>query len=139
METLPSKNKKEGNNTKSIRSIFTGFRGKCPACGRGNLFASYLKVVDKCEVCGEELYHHRADDAPPYFTIFVVGHVIVGGVLLSEKLFAPEVWVHLSIWIPLTIILSLWLLPIFKGGLICLQWALKMHGFGPDNNPNLDR
>ena len=119
---------------RSLASILITLRGKCPACSHGNLYSSYLKVVNKCTYCGEELYHHRADDAPPYFTIFVVGHIIVGGILITEKLFAPETWVHLSIWIPLTIILSLWLLPIFKGALIGLQWALRMHGFGSNKN-----
>lgn len=115
-------------------AIFRALRGKCPACDRGKLFSSYLKVADKCSNCGEELFHHRADDAPPYFTIFIVGHLIVGGVLLSEKIFAPETWVHLTIWIPLTIVLSLWLLPLSKGALIGLQWVLRMHGFGGDKN-----
>ncbi|MFM7085277.1 MAG: DUF983 domain-containing protein [Hyphomicrobium sp.] len=119
---------------RSLSVIFTGLRGKCPACEKGKLYSRYLKVVDKCSNCGEELFHHRADDAPPYFTIFIVGHLIVGGVLLCEKMFAPEVWVHMTLWIPLTIVLSLWLLPLVKGALVGLQWALRMHGFGTDND-----
>lgn len=123
-----------GNNRKIFGSILTGFRGKCPACHRGPLYTSYLKVRDTCEYCEEELHHHRADDAPPYFTIFVVGHFIVGGVLLTEKFIAPDTWVHLSVWIPLTILLSLWFLPLVKGALIGLQWALRLHGFGEEKD-----
>ena len=32
----------------------------------------FLKVIDHCSVCGEEFYHHRADDFPAYIVIFVV-------------------------------------------------------------------
>lgn len=107
-----------------------GAQGKCPACGNAALFTRYLEVADRCPSCGEELYHHRADDAPPYFTILIVGHLIVGGVMMVEDYFHPDYWLHLLMWIPLTIGLSLWLLPKVKGALVGLQWALRMHGFG---------
>ena len=70
-----------------------------------------------------------ADDAPPYFTIVIVGHFVVGGVLALEKAFAPSMWLHSLIWLPLTVVASMWLLPRVKGALIGLQWALYMHGF----------
>ena len=94
------------------------------------MFGKFLKVADACDHCGEELHHQRADDAPPYFTMFIVGHVVVGGLLVVEKKFHPETWVQLAIWLPLTVGLSLWLLPRIKGALIGLQWAWRMHGFG---------
>jgi uncharacterized protein (DUF983 family) len=122
------------------QAVVNGLRCKCPACGTGQLYSSYLKVVPVCESCGEELHHQRADDAPPYFTMFIVGHIVIGGVLILEKSLAPATWIHLVIWLPLTVLLSLWLLPKVKGGLIGLQWALRMHGFGghsdePDPEP----
>ena len=60
----------------------------------------------------------------------ITAHVVVGGVLVLEKLYAPPTWVQLAIWTPVLILLSLWLLPRIKGALIGYQWALKMHGFG---------
>ncbi|MEZ5900480.1 MAG: DUF983 domain-containing protein [Hyphomicrobiaceae bacterium] len=107
-----------------------GWRQKCPACGTGAMYRSYLKVNDTCPSCGEELYHQRADDAPPYFTMFITGHVIVGGILATEQAFAPPTWVQLAIWLPALVLLSLWLLPRVKGALIGYQWANRMHGFG---------
>lgn len=111
-------------------ALLRGWRQRCPACGEGALYRKYLKVVDVCPVCGEELHHQRADDAPPYFTMVIVGHVVVGGVLALERAVAPPSWVHMVLWLPLTMILSLALLPRVKGALIGLQWALRMHGFG---------
>ena len=105
-------------------------RGCCPNCGEGKMFRSYLKVNDACPHCGEELFHQRADDAPPYMTIFVVGHIIGTFMILVEEYWpdAP-IWLHAMVWPTITLILSLWLLPIIKGGLIGHQWALRMHGF----------
>ena len=113
------------------RSLRRGFAGRCPACGRGALFRSYLKVVDHCQACGEDLSHQRADDAPAYFTIAIVGHFIVGGVLASE-LVAPDTpfWIPALIWSALALGSSLILLPRIKGAMIGLQWANRMHGFG---------
>jgi uncharacterized protein (DUF983 family) len=117
------------------QSIKRGARGKCPRCGVGKMFSGYLKVNDHCPACGEELFHQRADDAPPYMTILVVGHLIGAGILTVEEISPalPLVY-HMITWPLLTLILCLTLLPVFKGGLIGLQWALRMHGFG--NEPN---
>lgn len=111
-------------------SMLRGFKLKCPACGEGRMFGAYLKVNDVCPKCGEELHHHRADDAPPYFTILIVAHIVGAGILWLEQTYAPPTWVHWMIWGPLLLVLSLGLLPRIKGALIGLQWALRMHGFG---------
>jgi uncharacterized protein (DUF983 family) len=105
-----------------------GFVGRCPNCGVGGLFRAYLKVNPVCPMCGEELHHQRADDAPPYFTILVVGHIVGAGIVASDD--ALPIWVHMLIWPALTVALCLALLPRFKGALIGLQWANRMHGFG---------
>ncbi|MFM1816875.1 MAG: hypothetical protein RLZ98_3570 [Pseudomonadota bacterium] len=107
-----------------------GFARRCPACGEGRLYAGFLAVNAQCPACGEELHHHRADDAPPYFVMLLVGHVIVAGVLALEQSMAPAEWVHLVLWLPLTLLLSLWLLPRVKGMIVAIQWANRMHGFG---------
>ncbi len=112
-----------------------GLACACPSCGKGRIYGKFLKVNPVCSVCGTELHHQRADDAPPYFTMFIVGHIIVGGVLAVERAFAPATWVHMALWLPLTVILSLVLLPMVKGALIGLQWALRMHGFGGGADP----
>jgi uncharacterized protein (DUF983 family) len=106
----------------------------CPACGARTLYTSYLKVADACASCGEALHHHRADDAPPYFTIFIVGHIVLAGAMSLENAYEPSTLVHAAIWLPLTLALSLLLLPRIKGALVALQWALRMHGFGSDTD-----
>jgi len=114
------------------QSLLRGSFLKCPACGTGGLFRRYLKVVDDCTHCGESLHHHRADDAPAYFTIVIVGHVVVSLVLAVEMAYRPPMWLHAAVWLPLTVVMALALLAPIKGILVALQWALLMHGFDPD-------
>jgi uncharacterized protein (DUF983 family) len=111
-------------------ALKTGFRMRCPACSEGHMFYRFLKVSDCCPHCGEELHHHRADDAPPYFTILVVAHVI-GALMLfvEEHNDALDIRIHMVLWPVLTLLLVFWLLPRFKGALVAYQWALRMHGF----------
>ena len=96
------------------------------------MFRSYLKTVDACDNCGEELHHHRADDAPPYFTIMIVGHLIIPVVLSIEMAYQPPMTLQFAFWLPVALILSAVTLGPVKGALVGLQWALRMHGFGPD-------
>lgn len=107
-----------------------GWRQTCPSCGMGRLYGKYLKVNDACPKCSTELYHQRADDAPPYFVMTITAHIVVGGILVLERLYSPPTWVQLAVWLPALVLLSLWLLPRVKGTLIGYQWALRMHGFG---------
>jgi uncharacterized protein (DUF983 family) len=119
-----------------LKSILRGASLSCPKCGRRTLFSSYLKTPRLCASCGEELFHHRADDAPPYFTIFIVGHIIVSLLITVELLYEPPLWLHFAIWLPLTAILTLALLPVVKGAIIGLQWSLRMHGFDGSGSSN---
>jgi uncharacterized protein (DUF983 family) len=116
------------------RSIMRGMLNRCPACGVGKLFRAFLKPVDHCAACGEAMYHQRADDLPPYLVIFVIGHVVIGGFMLTDMAFVLPVWAHLAIWAPITIITALVSIQPIKGGVIGLQWALRMHGFGGDDD-----
>jgi len=129
-QMFESVEQKPKNDRDVWQALIRGLRCRCPACGEGKIFNKYLKVNPTCPACGEELHHQRADDAPPYVTIFIVGHVIGTGMLITEEYWpdAP-MWLHMATWPILTVLLSLWLLPCIKGGLIAYQWALRMHGF----------
>jgi len=134
-KSLVPANQHDGRSTGPrplLQSILRGARLKCPACGAGAIFHRYLKVSDDCPHCGEALHHQRADDAPPYFTIVIVGHVVVGLVLAVEMAYRPPLWLHAALWLPLTVILALVVLAPVKGALVGLQWALLMHGFDPE-------
>jgi uncharacterized protein (DUF983 family) len=110
-----------------------GFRGRCPRCGQGKLFRAFLKVDDHCSVCQLDFTPHRADDLPAYLVIVIVGHIVVPTILWIETDYSPSVPLQLSIYLPLTLILSLALLQPVKGAVVAIQWALRMHGFDEQN------
>ena len=119
-------------------ALIRGFRGQCPNCGRGRMFRKFLKVADRCTVCGEDLHHQRADDAPAYFVIMIVGHIVVPIVLAVELAFAPPYWVHVALWLPLLLGLSLALLQPVKGAIVGWQWSHRMHGFNPHDTEDTE-
>ncbi|MBW7920896.1 MAG: DUF983 domain-containing protein [Rubellimicrobium sp.] len=106
-----------------------GFRRRCPACGQGPLFKGYLKVVDECTVCREDLTPQRADDGPAYLTVLVVGHILAVLLHFGWKWFRPDPFVFAAIMAITAVGLSLWLLPRFKGMIVGIQWSKRMHGF----------
>jgi uncharacterized protein (DUF983 family) len=118
-----------GSQISLLAALGRGFRCKCPACGKGPLFARFLKIAPACSACGEEMHHHRADDFPAYLVILIVGHIIVPSQLFTEQYLEPPIWVHLAIWLPLTLVMTLGLLQPIKGVIVALQWHMGMHGF----------
>lgn len=112
------------------RSMWRGYRGKCPNCGSGPLLRSYLKVRDHCPVCREDLSHQRADDGPAYLTILIVGHLMAPLLHIVFVTWRPEPLVLFTIFAVGCLTLSLYLLPRLKGAIVAIQWARLMHGFG---------
>lgn len=101
-----------------------GWRGRCPRCGEGQLFGRYLKMRSHCTACGQAFEPYRADDAPAYFTILIVGHIVVPLVLAFERwAVEPPLWLHALLWLPLSLVLALLLLPRIKGAVIALLWT----------------
>ena len=114
------------------RAALRGALCRCPHCGQGKMFRAYLKVVDHCDACGEQLNLHRADDFPPYIAIMIVGHLLVAVMLHMEMVWHVNPLTYLYTMVPLAIILPLAILPSIKGAIVGFQWANRMHGFGPD-------
>ncbi|MEL6112356.1 MAG: DUF983 domain-containing protein [Pseudomonadota bacterium] len=115
-----------------VRALGRGFAKRCPRCGRGTLFSGFLTNAVQCSTCGLDFTGHRADDAPPYVTIMIVGHLIVPLALLFRQLFEPALWIQFALWTPLILIATIWLMPRSKGAMIGIQWANEMHGFARD-------
>jgi uncharacterized protein (DUF983 family) len=111
-------------------AISNGIRCRCPRCGKGKLFRSYLKVANHCEYCGLDFTHHRADDLPAYIAITIVGHILVVGLVHFQMVGAEIAPMGLlALLVLLAIVLPLAMLPSIKGAVVGLQWAQRMHGF----------
>ncbi|OAM77392.1 DUF983 domain-containing protein [Devosia elaeis] len=116
------------------RAMWRGTLCRCPHCGQGKMFRAYLKVADACNVCGEELNHHRADDFPPYIAITIVGHIIIFLMLHMDMAYRVEPITYIWTMVPLAIVMPLAILPSIKGSIVGLQWANRMYGFGPSRS-----
>ena len=116
-----------------VQTLVRGLRGRCPCCGEGRIFRAFLKVAPECTVCHAPLGRIRADDLPPYLTIFLVGHVIVISMLILEQAYAPPLWVHTAIWVPLTLALTFGLMQPMKGVVVALMVKLGMFGDQPES------
>jgi uncharacterized protein (DUF983 family) len=106
-----------------LRGLKFGLQRKCPNCGRGHLFEGYLKVRPTCDVCGHNNGGYRADDAPPYFTILIVGHLIVAPLLAFGFIISWPAERVLAVTLPALVILTLIILPLVKGAVLGFSWA----------------
>lgn len=101
-----------------------GLSCRCPRCGIGPLFTGPFSLVicTTCTNCGLDYTFIDSGDGPAVFAIMLLGFVMVGAALFLEFRFSPPLWVHVAIWTPITIIISLGLLRPLKGLLIALQF-----------------
>lgn len=96
---------------------------RCPECGQGRLFKRFLKIADSCDSCGTDNTRYPSDDAPPYLTVVIVGHVILPLAILSYEAWLPFMWLNLGIWVVLAVLMTLAMLPFVKGAVVGFAWA----------------
>jgi uncharacterized protein (DUF983 family) len=107
-------------------ALLRGIKGTCPACGKTKLFRGYLRLADDCTSCGVPLGQIRADDLPPYLTIFVVAHIVVPLMLVVDRAYGLSDLVQAAIWLPVTTLLCLGLLRPIKGAAVALMLRLDL-------------
>ena len=121
------------------RAMKRGLRLRCPSCGRAPLYRSYLKVEPVCPACGAENGEHRVDDAAAYFTVLIVGHVVVAPMLAFEVLWDASLALVLAITLPMVGLVALGALPFVKGAIVGLLSAharrAKAEAVRPPNAP----
>lgn len=89
------------------------------------MFSGFLKVADRCDACGLDYSAEDAGDGPAVFIIFLVGLIVVPLALVLELAAAPPIWLHLILWLPLSLALCLVFLRPFKATLFALQHRHK--------------
>lgn len=114
-----------------LPALWRGARRQCPSCGDGRLFDGYLKVRPVCASCGHENGRYRADDAPPYFTILLVGHLVVAPMLAFPFIWKAPALLVMALTVPVLVIVTLALLPRVKGAVIGFHCALASAGDEP--------
>jgi uncharacterized protein (DUF983 family) len=105
--------------------VASALRGRCPRCGEGQLYHGYLSLRARCDVCGLDYNFVDSGDGPAVFIILIAGFLIVFSALLVEIAFEPPIWVHMVIFLPLTVIVSLGMLRPMKGLMIGQQYRTR--------------
>jgi uncharacterized protein (DUF983 family) len=100
-----------------------GLAGRCPRCGKGRLFGGLLAYRDGCSVCGLDFRGFNVGDGAASFLILIVGAVVTGLALWLELAVEPAWWVHVVLWVPLTLMLSIGLMRLAKGLLLGIEYA----------------
>ncbi len=103
----------------------TGVSGRCPRCGGGKLFDGFLELAPRCEACGLDYGFADAGDGPAVIVTLLAGFIVVGAALVVEVKYEPPMWLHLAIFLPLTLIVCLGMLRPLKGVLVSLQYRNK--------------
>jgi uncharacterized protein (DUF983 family) len=109
-------------NRRKLPPVETGLRGRCPQCGEGALFKGFLSFHESCEGCGADFSIEDAGDGPTVFVIFIVGILIVPMALGFSMIAGVPIWLTYLIWIPIIIMVSLFLLRLLRGVMFNLQW-----------------
>ena len=108
-----------------IDPIRAGLLCRCPRCGKGPLFAGFLKVVDRCAACGFDFSRLNTGDGAAIFIMQIAGGIVVFGALYLQIAYDPPIWTLLLAALPLVAGLSLGLMRPGKGVMIALQMRDK--------------
>ena len=103
--------------------FLSGLTCRCPRCGRGKLFAGFLSLAPRCAVCDLDFAFADSGDGPAVFVIFLVSPLVIALAVIFEALVHPAPYVHLIVWLPVTVILCLALLRPFKATMVALQFT----------------
>ena len=102
--------------------VLAAVQGLCPRCGNRTLFAGLASFAPKCRACGLDFAAFNVGDGPAAFLIFIVGGITVGSAIVTQVKLSPPWWVHVLLWVPLAIVLTVGLLRIGKGLLLALEY-----------------
>lgn len=112
-------------STSVVDPATAAMRGRCPRCGEGQLFNSFVNLNEKCGACGQSFAFADAGDGPAVFVILIAGFIMVGLMFWVEQAYQPPIWVHMAVFLPLTAIVCLGMIRPLKGLLIGLQFKNK--------------
>jgi uncharacterized protein (DUF983 family) len=125
-ETIVTKSIAKKSIAKKSRiavGVRRGLTLRCPQCGKGHLFSRFLKVSEHCDACGADNTIYPSDDAPPYLTLVLVGHVFIPLIFCMDRAWTPALWIMFALWLPLIAAVTIAALPAMKGAVVGFAWA----------------
>lgn len=102
--------------------LAAAFFGSCPKCGARTLFSGPVNFSDKCSNCDLDYSAFNVGDGPAAFITLIVGTLIIVMALTIELSWHPPFWLHIILWVPLTVIMTMLSLRSAKGILLILEY-----------------
>lgn len=109
------------------------FTHRCPACGVGSLYSGVLRVAPECSHCHQSFAGADSGDGPAFFVILIVGFLVCVLAGVAEVVWGWPLWMHALVWIPFTLISSVWLLRVCKSALLAWQYKVAQLGEGGES------
>jgi uncharacterized protein (DUF983 family) len=102
-------------------------RGLCPRCGAATLFAAptrfwSVRFAERCRACALDFSSFNVGDGPAAFLTLILGTVVTALAIWLELTVHPPLWVHMAIWIPVTLVGVLWTLRLAKAALLAAEY-----------------
>jgi len=102
--------------------VQVALKGLCPRCGQPTLFAGWIKFADRCRSCDLDFTRFNVGDGPAAFLTLILGTIVVIGAITLELTLHPPLWLHMMIWIPVTLAGVIWSLRLAKGALMSAEY-----------------
>jgi len=79
--------------------------GLCPQCGSRTLFDGLIRFAARCRICGLDFDRFNVGDGPAAFLTLVIGTVLCGLAIWLQLALSPPFWVHVLLWVPLSLLM----------------------------------
>lgn len=114
---VPDTNNSQGRPGIAKAALF----GLCPKCGAKTMFAGTARFAERCSNCGLDYSSFNVGDGPAALLTMVIGALVIVLALMVDSIFRPPFWVHLVIWVPFTVAVTVASLRLAKGALLALE------------------
>ena len=95
--------------------------GLCPECGAQTLFDGPVKFAPRCRVCTLDFESYNVGDGPAAFLTMIIGALLIVLALALDSAVAPPLWVHILLWVPLTVVAVVYGLRVAKAALLASE------------------
>jgi len=108
-----------------VSLMSAGLGAKCPRCGQGPLFKTFLGLNDRCSLCSLDFAKADSGDGPAVFLMFVISPIAVAVAFIARFVWFASIPLAFAIAGGLAVLLTLALLRPFKATMIALQYKHK--------------
>lgn len=101
------------------------FFALCPECGTPGLFEGAATFRDRCPSCGLDYGRHNVGDGPAAFLTLIIGALLIVLALTLDFALNPPLWLHVILWVPLTVAAVIYGLRVAKAALLASEHQRK--------------